>query len=66
VQQAAVDAGRDPASVSLTLGGLLGDPTAITDAAERGAERVVLSTRTDDLDELRHQMDAAVTHVANL
>jgi hypothetical protein len=52
--------------VSLTLGGLLGDPTAITDAVERGAERVVLSTRTDDLDELRHQMDAAVTVVANL
>ena len=66
VQQAAADAGRDPASVSLTLGGLLGDPTAITDAVERGAERVVLSTRTDDLDELRHQMDAAVTVVANL
>ena len=66
VQQAAVEAGRDPASVSLTLGGLLGDPTAITDAVERGAERVVLSTRTDDLDELRHQMDAAVTVVANL
>ncbi len=64
VQQAAVDAGRDPASVSLTLGGLLGDDAAISDAADRGAERVVLSTRTDDLDELRRLMDAVVAHAA--
>jgi probable F420-dependent oxidoreductase len=66
VQAAAVDAGRDPATVSLTLGGLLGDDAAITEAAERGAERVVLSTRTADLDELRHAMDAAVARVAHL
>ena len=66
VQAAAVDAGRDPASVSLTLGGLLGDAAAITVAAERGAERVVLSTRTDDLDELRALMDAAVEVEARL
>jgi probable F420-dependent oxidoreductase len=59
VQAAAAAAGRDPASVPLTLGGLLGDDTAITDAVERGAERVVLSTRTADLDDLRHAMDAA-------
>lgn len=61
VQAAATEAGRDPASVSLTLGGLLGDDRAITDAIARDAERVVLSTRTDDLDGLRHEMDAAVT-----
>jgi probable F420-dependent oxidoreductase len=66
VQAAAVDAGRDPACVSLTLGGLLGDDAALTDAVSRGAERVVLSTRTDDLDELRHAMDAAVARVARL
>lgn len=66
VQAAAQDAGRDPAEVPLTLGGLLGDESAITNAVARGAERVVLSTRTDDLDELRHAMDAAVTFVARL
>ncbi len=66
VQAAATDADRDPASVSLTLGGLLGDGAAITDAAARGAERVVLSTRTADLDELRHAMDAAVAQAAAL
>jgi probable F420-dependent oxidoreductase len=66
VQAAAVAAGRDPASVTLTLGGLLGEDAAITDAVERGAERVVLSTRTADLDELRHAMDAAVGVSARL
>jgi probable F420-dependent oxidoreductase len=66
VQAAAVDAGRDPALVSLTLGGLLGDDDAIPAAVDRGAERVVLSTRTADLDELRHLMDAAVTQAARL
>ena len=66
VQQAARDAGRDPSEISLTLGGLLGDDTAITAAAERGAERVVLSTRSDDLDELRGLMDAAVEVAASL
>ena len=66
VQQAALDAGRDPAAVPLTLGGLLGDDDAITAAVERGAERVVLSTRTDDLDELRRSMDHAVALAARL
>jgi probable F420-dependent oxidoreductase len=66
VQAAASAAGRDPAAVSLTLGGLLGDDAAIVDAVARGAERVVLSTRTADLDELRRTMDAAVAFVARL
>lgn len=66
VQQAAAEAGRDPAAVSLTLGGLLGDDAAITDAVDRGAERVVLSTRTADLDELRGAMDAAVARLSTL
>lgn len=66
VQAAALDAGRDPASVSLTLGGLLGDDAAITGAVDRGAERVVLSTRTADLDQLRRDMDAAVNLTTSL
>jgi len=66
VREAAVAADRDPAAVSLTLGGLLGDEAAITEAVDRGAERVVLSTRTDDLDELRHAMDATVAQLARL
>ncbi|MEO6317515.1 MAG: LLM class F420-dependent oxidoreductase [Acidimicrobiales bacterium] len=59
VQDAATEAGRDPGTVSLTLGGLLGDDDAITAAIDRDAERVVLSSRTADLDELRHAMDTA-------
>ena len=66
VQQAATDAGRDPAAVALTLGGLLGDDAAIEAAVERGAERVVLSTRTADLPELRDAMDAAVALARSL
>jgi probable F420-dependent oxidoreductase len=59
---AARAADRDPATIPLTLGGLLGEGTtaALTEAARRGAERVVLSTRIDDLDQLRRDMDAAV------
>jgi probable F420-dependent oxidoreductase len=63
VQDFAEAAGRDPADVTLTMGGLLGDEAAITGAVERGAERVVLSTRSDDLDELRRAMDAAVARL---
>ena len=60
VQGFAAEAGRDPSTVRLTMGGLLGDDAAISQAAARGAERVVLSARTEDLDELRRLMDAAV------
>ena len=59
-------AGRNPAEVTLTMGGLLGDHAAITGAIDKGAERVVLSTRSADLDELRHAMDAAVGRAATL
>jgi probable F420-dependent oxidoreductase len=59
VQEAAESAGRDPSTIGLTMGGLLGDAAAILEAIERGAERVVLSSRVDDLDELRRSMDAA-------
>ncbi|MEQ1787663.1 MAG: TIGR03619 family F420-dependent LLM class oxidoreductase, partial [Acidimicrobiales bacterium] len=66
VQAAAEAAGRPPGAVALTMGGLLGDNAAIDEAARRGAERVVLSSRTDDLDEIRRAMDAAITHTARL
>jgi probable F420-dependent oxidoreductase len=64
VQAFAQQAGRDPSEVTLTMGGLLGDDAAITTAIDMGAERVVLSTRSADLDELRHAMDAAVALAA--
>lgn len=64
VQAAATEAGRDPGAIELTLGGLLGDDAAIAAAAERGAARVVLSTRIDDLDQLRRDMDRAVAVAA--
>jgi probable F420-dependent oxidoreductase len=66
VRAAAEAAGRDPAAIELTLGGLLGDDAAIVDAARRGAARVVLSTRSDDLDQLRADMDHAVQVAATL
>ena len=68
VADAARAAGRDPADVPLTMGGLLGEGTesALAEAARRGAGRVVLSTRTADLDELRRDMDAAVAAVARM
>ena len=64
VQAFAEQAGRNPNEVTLAMGGLLGDDAAITTAIDNGAERVVLSTRSADLDELRHAMDAAVALAA--
>ena len=68
VAEAAREADRDPAEVPLTMGGLLGDgvEAALTEAAQHGAERVVLSTRIHDLDQLRRDMDAAVAAVAHM
>jgi probable F420-dependent oxidoreductase len=66
VREFAEAAGRDPGAIGLTTGGLLGDDEAITTAIEAGAERVVLSTRSADLDELRTLMDAAVARAASL
>jgi probable F420-dependent oxidoreductase len=63
VADAARAADRDPGHVPLTMGGLLGEGSAdaaVEEAKRRGAERVVLSTRIDDLDQLRRDMDAAV------
>ena len=64
VQAFAQQAGRDRAAVTLTMGGLLGDDAAITSALDRGAERVVLSTRSADLGDLRRAMDTAVARAS--
>ncbi len=66
VQRFAEAAGREPSTIGLTMGGLLGDDAAITEATERGAERVVLSARSDDVDELRRTMEQAVARAASL
>src|SRR5690606_12161410 len=68
VAVAARAAGRDPAAVPLTLGGLLGDgaEVALEEARRLGAGRVVLSTRTDALDALRRDMEAAVAAAATI
>ena len=65
VRAFAAQSGRDPASIGLTMGGLLGDGDAIVHAVDKGAERVVLSTRSGDLDELRDLMDAAVARASS-
>lgn len=61
LRTAADEAGRDAATIELTLGGMLGATGAaeVERAASQGASRMVLSTRTDDLDELRRLMDDA-------
>lgn len=60
----AVEHGRDPASVELSLGGLLDalDDEAVDQAAAAGADRLVISTREGDLDVVRGQMDAFAEH----
>jgi probable F420-dependent oxidoreductase len=59
LRTAARAADRDPDAVELTVGGLLeaADGGALDTAVAAGAARMVLSTTTDDLDELRRQMD---------
>jgi len=61
LRTAARAAERDPDDIELSLGGLLQacDDGAVEAARRAGAVRLVLSTTTDDLDELRRQMDAA-------
>ena len=56
----AVEHGRDPASIELTLGGLLDsmDGATVDRAAAAGAHRLLISTREGDLDLVRGQMDA--------
>ena len=54
MEQEATQAGRDPAAIELTLGGLLENTTAddVARARDQGAHRLLLSCRTDDLGEL--------------
>ena len=51
--------GRDPASIELSLGGHVSqvDRAAVEAARELGAERMVISTASADLDTLRNEMD---------
>jgi alkanesulfonate monooxygenase SsuD/methylene tetrahydromethanopterin reductase-like flavin-dependent oxidoreductase (luciferase family) len=65
MRTAALAAGRDPDRLELTLGGLLaatGD-AEVEHAAGLGADRLVLSTTTADLDELGDQMAAFAERV---
>ncbi len=58
--EAAVEEGRDPESIELSLGGLLDtvDGAAIAAAEKFGARRIVLSTRERRLDEVRAQLES--------
>ncbi len=58
MRAAAVAAGRDPDAIELSLGGLLDllDAEALDTAVADGADRLVISTRVGDLDELCAQM----------
>jgi alkanesulfonate monooxygenase SsuD/methylene tetrahydromethanopterin reductase-like flavin-dependent oxidoreductase (luciferase family) len=60
MRTAARAADRDPDAIELTLGGLLADvdAKAVEQAVALGADRMVLSTVTDDLDQLEEQMAA--------
>ncbi|MGZ4683682.1 MAG: LLM class F420-dependent oxidoreductase [Acidimicrobiales bacterium] len=60
VWETAVEAGRDPEAVELSLGGLLDevDDAAIERAERFGAARMVLSTREGDLDSAVAQLEA--------
>ena len=57
--EAAVEAGRDPETIELSLGGLLDkvDKAAIASAERFGATRMVLSTRERRLDDVRAQLE---------
>lgn len=60
MRAAALEAGRDPDAIELSLGGLLDlcDDDAIAAAEAAGAHRLVLSTRNGDLDETLAEMSA--------
>ena len=57
--ETAVEAGRDPEAIELSLGGLLDevDDAAIERAERFGATRMVLSTREGDLDAAVAQLE---------
>ncbi len=60
MRAAAIEAGRDPDRIELSLGGLLDvtDEDAIAAAEAKGADRLVLSTRTGDLDDTKRAMSS--------
>jgi len=60
VWETAVNEGRDPEAIELSLGGLLDsvDAEAIAKAEQFGATRMVLSTRDGDLDVVRGQLES--------
>lgn len=60
----ATAAGRDPDAIELSLGGLLGhlDDAALEAAQAEGADRLVISTRHADLDQLRDEMSEFAEH----
>jgi probable F420-dependent oxidoreductase len=60
VWETAVEAGRDPEAIELSLGGLLDevDDAAVERAERFGATRMVLSTREGDLDAAVAQLEA--------
>jgi probable F420-dependent oxidoreductase len=67
MRAAADEAGRDPHAIELSLGGLLDlvGPDDVARAAERGAVRMVISTREGDLANLKDQMSAFADRVIN-
>lgn len=58
MRAAAVDAGRDPAGIELSLSGLVGGttPDDVKRAEDQGAVRLVMGTRVGDWRELRDEM----------
>lgn len=65
MRTAAEEVGRDPDAIELSLGGLLDatGPEQVEAAAAQGAVRMVLSTRSGDLDEVRAEMDGFAARV---
>lgn len=66
MRRAAVDAGRDPDAIELTLGAGLAtfDRERLERLVEAGADRVLLSAAASDLSEIEDQMGAAATVAA--
>lgn len=62
---AAAEAGRDPAAIELSLGGLVDatGPAEVEAARAAGATRMVLSTRDPDLGAVKGQLDAFALRV---
>jgi alkanesulfonate monooxygenase SsuD/methylene tetrahydromethanopterin reductase-like flavin-dependent oxidoreductase (luciferase family) len=68
VHEAAEAAGRDPASIELSLGGVLDsvDEQQIAAAAAAGACRLVLGTREPDLEKMKDTMSRVADSVLKI